>query len=409
MSTGVLGLISANILGQVISTGSVIFGVKFLAPRELAEAKVIQTYVGYVSVTGAMGLATSVATHIPRSNDQGIKLAWLARAMLLALLGTCTICVLAYVLASLGMLMANVETFRLFRWALFAALASSAGSVMTAWYQAEKQIDKLACMQLGLRIASLLVVICGAWLAGLNGYIVAWISASALSAGVLILGIKWEGLEISGRALPTGFIKAGIFALAATVLWTVGKSADVVIIDKLVANRDLFGAFVLAATLLAFPNMICSSIQSVAIPYFAERLRDPKWLIGTARKLQAGVTAISVGSAAITYVCALGLVHYLYGRAYAATPNLLLPMLVGFIFISTITINSAALLGVGLVRINTLVASVAVPLAVGVSYVMIRHFGVWGAAWAQAVNGGVYAGLQSFLGWRSLRQHAAQL
>ena len=60
------------------------------------------------------------------------------------------------------------------------------------------------------------------------------------------------------------------------------------------------------------------------------------------------------------------------------------------------------MIGVGETRVNTLVAAAALPLSLGLLWLLVAKYGVWGAAYAQLIVATGYALLQLAWSWRVL-------
>ena len=116
-------------------------------------------------------------------------------------------------------------------------------------------------------------------------------------------------------------------------------------------------------------------------------------MVGTLSTVVAAIAAFGLGAA---------LIRHLYGNAYSAAVSFLVPLLLAQIILGTFHIQSSALLGIGLVRINTCVSALAVPLSVLCCIIMVRCWGIGGAAWAQVISASLYAVIQSAWGWLAL-------
>ena len=251
---------------------------KFLTAAELAEARVIATYGGYIGLVGSLGLGTSILTFTPRETDRSNRLGWLYRSLWWS--GGCCLglCGLGVLLATHGKMMTNYDTVRWFCLSLAGVVAGALSGTVVAFYQAEKNVRKLAGTQSMVRITSVALIIVGAWFWRFPGYIIALALASLASLVGLCWGADLRGVPLRGTHLPTGFAAVATYALAGNLCLTVGRSADVVIMDRFVDDRGLFGCYALALTILGLPMMVNGALATVAVPYFSARLGSPAWV-----------------------------------------------------------------------------------------------------------------------------------
>jgi O-antigen/teichoic acid export membrane protein len=149
-----------------------------------------------------------------------------------------------------------------------------------------------------------------------------------------------------------------------------------------------------------------STAQTVAIPFFSARHQDGEWVLLNARKWQVAGALLGAFGAAVVFCAVTLLIQYFYGHAYASAISFLIPVLLAQCLLATFHVQAAALIGMNLVRVNTVVAAIVVPLSVLVTIIMANRYGVWGAAWAQVISAAVYAGLQSIWGWVVLYRKA---
>lgn len=404
-STGAFHLLSAQIFAQLLSFGSSILVVKLLRPAEFAEARIIQAYGAYLILFGGLGFGTAIATFLPREPEQRTRMGWFHTMLLVSVSFTAVLAVAAAILSGYGKLMSEPRTAYWFRWFLVGIVANVIVGLLTAYYQAERQVKKLSGIQSLVRFINVLLIVGITWLAGFPGYVIAIILGACLYAFSLHRATVWHRTSLSLRSLPVGLWPTAFLALSSMVVYQFGRNLDMVIMDRLVTDRALMGSFALVASFLILPQTLTSAVQNVGLPYFAAHHREPRWLLRTAFKAQTVAAFASLLVAAVVAAGCYALVTWFYGPAYFPTRQLVLPMLGAYCISSTFHILAIALTGAGLMRINLAVSVIVLPITVATTYFCICRFGVFGAAWAQLANAALYALLQHAAGWHYLLRY----
>jgi len=207
---------------------------------------------------------------------------------------------------------------------------------------------------------------------------------------------------VSRVPLPTGYLSAAGLSLLANLLWTVGRTADVVILDRVVVDRARFGCYTFALTLVTILSLVNSTVQVVTVPFFAARHEAADWVIRNARKWQLAGGLVTVVVAVGLQAGVTLLIVPVYGQAYAGAAYFLAPLLLAQCLLATFHILSAALAGMGMISVNTTVGAIVVPVSVGISYYMATRYGIDGAVWGQVLSAAIYALVQSSWGWLAL-------
>lgn len=408
ISTGTAHLLLANLFGQFLSFGSALLVVKFLSREDLAEARVIQTYGGYVLLIGMMGMNTAVVTFFPKSRQGTIKQGWLFKTLLLSTSVTAILAIGVSLLSSRGLLMSSLRSSYWFRWSLIGVIANVGSGILTSYYQAEHEIKKLSGVQSVVRSVSVLFIILGAWLAKFEGYITGQIAGAITVFLGLLIALKKVPVNKPSSPLPSGFIAIGLYACIGNMLWTVGRSIDIVIMDRVVMDRALFGCYALATIFVMVPALINTSIQSVASPIFSQKAHDINWVIRRVKETQCLAAIFSLIVSVIVFFLAKILVGQYYGPQYSGTISLLAILLGAFCVSSSFHMISAALVGLGKVRLNTTIAAVVIPSSVILTFVLIKNYGIRGGAWAQFISSAIYAIVQISISASVFRRLKAQ-
>lgn len=188
---------------------------------------------------------------------------------------------------------------------------------------------------------------------------------------------KHEMRSFAGVAVTTA-VNSGINQL----VYYLGTAA----IGALTSNAIDIALF---QTTLAIPtalNFIPSTLALFIYPYFARHKDEPQWVLRRygqvmlATVLLAAVTSVGIAS------LAPWILNTLYGESYVQGSNILRILMLGWFFSATLrTIASNLLITQRRLVYGIIVAAGSAILIIALNWLLVPHFGIVGAAWAQVL------------------------
>lgn len=248
----------------------------------------MQTYIGLASLICGMGFNTSLLKMAAENRPEKEKRLLYQTAFMVTLLSFAVIYILLYIASSLGLISTDLLIGKLFPlYALF-LLPLSIQSLQLSYYQARKKIKEMARLQVILKLLSVVLIVCFTFLYELNGYILFVILTGFLSVIVLEFNIKGVAFSRSLIKVDLNIVKsmwslAG-FALLANIVGTLNVTLDVYLINYLVSDRTEVGYYLFAMTIISVYQILPTSIQQVAFPFFSEKSNDHEGFISSYRK-----------------------------------------------------------------------------------------------------------------------------
>jgi O-antigen/teichoic acid export membrane protein len=383
---GFFHLLTANFLTQFLGFGTMLLVAKFLTPSELGDIKVLQSYTMLFAVVAGFGLNTAVLKYCAEDRGHQGREQILRHAVIVAL-GTSVIAMLLVgLLASLGVI---ASSHRMLMWLLVYASVIPflvISGILSVYLQALKRIREMARAQALVKLQSFVLIVLCSWAWGFRGFIFATIAAYVVGLFPLLHQAGTGFLGSSRATFPAGFLHAAWFSMLANGVYTLGQNADVYMLDRFVPDRARIGYYALATVFVLAANQVTSTVQSIATPDFSQRAQDERWIRREMVRLQVRLSWLSVLVAGALWVGAAITVPIVYGPAYHQTLLYLAVLLAKYVLWSSYAVLGITLLGLGLMRFNFIVVAISTPLGLALTYVLLRRFGVIGAAWGQVAT-----------------------
>lgn len=380
---GFFHLLMANFLTQFLGFGTMLLVAKFLAPSELGDIKILQSYGLLFAILAGFGLNTAVLKFCAESRAPEDRQHILRQAILFSL-GTAVCAVLLLVvLAHFGII---ASSHRMLTWlTVYSAVIPFVvvSGILMVYLQALQQIREMARAQTLIKLQSFVVIVLCTWAWGFSGFVFSTIAAYAVGLIPLLRQAGTGFLGVSRGTLPAGFLHVAWFSMLANGVSTLGQNADIYLLDRFVTDRARIGYYALATIFVLAANQVTSTVQSIATPDFSRRAHDEPWVRRQMVRLQVRMSLLSVFVAALLWLGASILIPAVYGAAYYQTLVYLGVLLGKYVLWSSYAVLGITLVGLGLMRFSFLVVAISTPIGLALTYVLLRRFGVIGAAWAQ--------------------------
>ena len=387
--------------------------VRFLDPSGYADLRVALTYISWLSIVCGLGMATPILRFCAGRVDERDSAQRLGEddpvfnaAIKAGMWATIMLAGVAAVLAHAGLLMSSPASRKLFLWLLVSLPFGVASGYCVAYLQAVRELKRLAGRRIMFRVATVLVTLLAAVYAGVRGYAASLVVISAAWAMLMASTVGWRRFRHVGRpwAVPPGFLMMAAQSLLASIVWSVGRTGDLVMLDRLSADRSGIAAYAVAQTIVVMAGSLLGGLQTVAVPYFAEMRPGSGELRGRLWRNQVRLTSLAAISATCAWVAAAVFSVMFLGPSYRQLPVFAVLLLLGFVMQSTFSLVAAALIGIGRVDVNLKVAIVATAAGLGMCWAGFRQWGLLGMAIGQAGGLALYAVIQWTTAWPILTQ-----
>ena len=384
---GFFDLLSVNFLTQFLGFGSTLLVAKFVTPVELGDIKILQSYTALFVILAGFGFNAAVLKVCAEDRPDQDKLGILRLAVQRAGLATAITILLVIVLALSGVI---TPTPRLSLWLIVYACTiplQVLTGIFIVFLQAQKKIKEMARSQAIVKIQSVFLIVISTWLWGFKGFIFATVAAYALGLWPFLRQIGVNFLHTPLEQKPARFMQYAFFSVLANGIALLGQSGDILILDHFTVDRAAIGYYALAIIFVAAASQVTGTVQSITTPYVSEHAQDETWCRRQLFLNQLRMALLGVAVAVGVYVLAWILVPLVYGPDYSPTLIYLAILLIKYVTWSSCAVLGSALLGLGLMHYNFVIAAIITTIGLTLSFVFLNQFGVVGVAWAQVCSG----------------------
>ncbi|WP_238531609.1 oligosaccharide flippase family protein [Nitritalea halalkaliphila] len=389
---GLFHLLSANGLIFIAGFASQLFVAGFLDPIEIGQIKIMQTYIGFAGILGGLGFNVALiqiaskdgVSEIERNQYFNISL-FIGFISFIVLYG------ILFIINTLGLISNDIEIKRLFPLYAIFILPLILQSSYLSFFQAIKQIKKMAFAQSSTKILSVLAIVLATWRFGLLGYIWAVVISSFI--GILIFEMQIKASIF--RRVKNYFIKEQVrtmwslsgYALAANIIGTILTTLDIYMINYFVSNRSVVGFYMFALTLVSIFQLFPTSIQQIAMPYFSNKSNNFSEWLRIYKKYNiinhfAIPIFVFIGASTIVFS-----IPFLFKGKYDESIPFFILISVGWGIRNMNIMKGIALMGRGKFNLNFRSSFISLLISLPIVFSMIFYYGIRGAIFSHIVIG----------------------
>ena len=382
-SKGFFHLFTAKGFIIIVGFVSQLFVAGFLDPTDIGRIKIMQTFINLSTLICGLGFNTSLLKLASENRTNDEKKQLYQTAFLITLISFFVIYLFLYLLSFLGMVSTDPLISKIFPvYALF-LLPLSLQSIQLAYYQALKQIKKMAQLQFITKAISILFIVVFTWLFKLNGYIVSIVLTGFFAIIIFEIGIKnfvfkSSYFKLNFKILKSMWHLAG-FALITNIVGTLAATVDIYFINYLITDRKEVGYYMFALTILSVYQLFPTTIQQIAFPFFSEQSSSySKW--HNSYKKYNKLNHILVFSAALGGALVLPvLIKLAFTDKYDRSIYYFLFLSIAWMIKSSNIMKGTAIMGYGRFDLNFFASLVTLLLAIPIVFVLIKNYGLNGA------------------------------
>lgn len=376
----------SNFAQQGVAFLTVLFVAKLLPPSEFALFRVVLAYAAIATVLAVGGITAPILRYCA-----DITLSQVERRWLLGIgIRRVSAISLAVALGALGLVLA---------WPMDALQSSvysayvlqlpglALASLFLVYLQATQRFTELAFYQVAMRLVTMVLSVGAVYFFGLPGLLVAACLTAYLVCVPLWALSRPVFQACSAVAIPADFSSLAAYSVFGTAVTALGQYADVIILDLVGTQKEIIAVYSLATVFFFAALSVGGAVQSVSTPMFTALINEPQLFMKRLRRWSLLLAASAIPVAASLVLLAEALEKWFLGSDYAGLSEVLAILMLKFFLWSTIAVGGAALVGVGAIRQGAWIAVVTTLTTVAIGFPLCARYGMYGAAWTQALVG----------------------
>lgn len=388
---GFFYLLATNGLIIVIGFVSQLFVAGILDPVDIGRIKIMQTYIGLASLLGGFGFNTSLLKLASEQRSEEEKVDLLHLSMLVATISFLFLYLIIFFLSETSLISNDLKIVRLFPYYALFLLPLNIQSMQLAYYQAIKEIKKMAIIQFYVKLISVGLIIVITYFYKLEGYIsiitiTGFISVFSLKRGLDGFGKKLMNLKFKFRFFIKMW-KLAQYVLLANLAGTLLASMDVYLINYMVEDRIAIGYYMFALTIISAYQIIPTTIQQVAFPFFSSKSENHINWLNSFKKYNKLNHIILIALCLLGIIIIPPLIKFIFSGKYDASITYFVYLSLAWMLNFLCVIQGTALMGYGKFNINFFTSLISLIISFPVMYFLIRHHGLKGA-----IIGKIFAG-----------------
>lgn len=388
---GFFYLFAVNGFIYIIGFVSQLFVAWILDPADIGRIKIMQTYIGLAALLGGFGFNTSLLKLASEQRSEEEKVDLLHLSMLVATVSFFLLYLILFLLSKTSLISKDPKIARLFPYYALFLLPLIVQSMQLAYYQAIRELKKMAIIQFYVKLISVVLILASTYLFKFEGYvaiisITGFISVFSLKKGLHGLAIKFVNLRFKFQYLIIMW-KLARYALLANLVGSLLYSLDIYLINYLIEDRKEVGYYMFALTIISTYQIIITSIQQVAFPFFSNKSNNPvNWLKSYEKynKLNHYLLIIVCLAGIIIIPPIIKLVFF---NKYNSSLNYFVFLSIAWMIHFLNVMKGTAIMGYGRFDINFYISLIGLVICFPVIYFLIKLYGLKGAVIGRIIEG----------------------
>lgn len=381
---GFIDLLTSNYLIQIVSFASQLFVAWIMVPADIGRIKVMQTYLNLAIILGGMGFNSAILKTCSEAREEGEKKHLYISAYKYTLIVTVFVYLLLLLLSGFKLISTDNNTNKYMISYSLLLFPMTLVNLDIAYIQALKKIKQMARIQQVTKLMTVLLIVIATYFYKMEGYIISLLLGSLLTNALLWFYIKNADRTVETKIINNPFNEQWSYAkysFLANGIGLLSMSADILLINYLINDKNQIGYYSFAATLILGLQTYTSTVQQIATPYFSEKSnRHSEWLRVFKKYNKIFViTSIFIGIA-VNLAFPI-IIKYLFKGKYDNSIIYFGLLSIGWFIRGLYSIKGIALFGLGKINMNFISALIALPFSFLVSYYFIANAGIVGAAY----------------------------
>lgn len=367
---------------------------RLLPVEDFGRMRVVRTAIEFLAIPAALGMAACASREaaLRRAGEASSLAAAFATTLAWTLVGGLLACVPLWAAIAFASPFRDPAAGRALAWAAFAIPPMAAFACLRGFLQGAGRIPELARAQAGRSVALLALAPAGALAGGLLGWAAARVLAEIAAAAATFRACRIALRDAGGRAgvrfdreLAWPFLRFGAFAALAQTVFAVVGAADVILLERLLADPRRVAVYGAATLFFNTALLLPNAYVQAHFSRFGARGDDPSETFG--RFVQASMMSLLLAAPA-AFACWVGapLVAVVLGPDYREAAVVFRWMIPAFVLQCAGIVGGNFAVIAGRVGWNLVAMSVVAAVNVALNLRLIPRFELAGAVMATTAS-----------------------
>lgn len=386
---GVIHLLSANFMLQIVGFGIQIFLVRILSIDNIGRIKVMQSFIAIATIVAGLGGNTAILKLCSEDIDisqkkiifiNGVKFNFITSLVVLVI---CILCSFTNIYSADNIINVSLRYYSLI---IPFNVLNDLGMV---YLQSQKKIKDMSRIQIIIKAISVVFIILFSSLFSLNGFVCAYVITGIIGFIIFIILFKNEFSGFLKIRIVKEHIKnifnIGKYAFATNSIGQILSSVDILFMNYFINDNSKIGFFGIAQLIIAGLMIIPSTFNQIIVPYISENCKFRCKVIKIYNGYYKKIISLMFGVIAISFFIIPFFIPIIFGSKYVNSINYFRILLIGLFFWSITATRGIVLLGIGQIKYNFYIVLITAFFNLLFNYIFILRFGANGAAYGTSL------------------------
>lgn len=379
-------LLSANLLIQIAGFGGQIFLTRILSVEDIGTIKILQSYLNILVILASLGLNTAVL----KLCSEDIKKEQQLAIFNISFFFTTLISIVIIVVITFILTFTSLNVDKLLSVYILLIPFLSLTNLIISYLQSQQKIKTISLVQSYSKIFIVVFSTIIAYVSGLNGYI---ISLVILNAIVFLVTLYYIKNDLKPKTLLKDklfymrkLMNIGTFALGANLLTVLLANFNIIIGNHITNDVREIGYYSIAQLIITTMMIIPSTLGQIMVPKISKVSKNLDEVLKIFKIYHKRNTILAVSVAVLAGISAPYIIPFVFGEEYKNSVYYFEILLLGFVFWSIFSPKGITLMSLGRSDINFYVSLISVVINITLNYILILHYGMYGAATANTIT-----------------------
>lgn len=388
---GFFYLLSANVLVQILGFCTQLYLGWLLAPEDIGRIKILLTFTTIATTLGGLSFHVSILKLCSENRDKDEEVSLFKKGLTYIITSTIIVYIILIITNIFGWTSSDIEIRRLFPIAMIPVITNSLFNYFTAYFKAKKNFQlfsKLILLNKSLLLIGILILtyyyqIIGYWAAqNIAVFIILMIC-------ILIFYKNTKTLDFQ-KNIQNPFKQhwnIAKFSLGINITDQISAAGDILLLNFFITDMTEIGYYSFAAIFVLLLQLIPNTAQQITAPYFSEKSLHYDDFIKTYKKYQSLYIKLIWGSFCLAVIFVPLFLHFLYSGKYDHSLIYFIILAIGWSFRGMTYLKDSALFGLKKLNREMKSSIICVCINLTISLILIKYFGVMGAAFGSLCGG----------------------